>query len=93
MISELCWEIKINGLCDFRHLLCPFRQRIINQPIINSDAFSAYPEAVERYFVHYGQIVKSYAGEPPKDAARRYSPGYVVGVETRVVLIRTAPSV
>jgi hypothetical protein len=64
------------------------RQRIINQPVINSDAFSAYPEAVERYFGHgvsYGQIVKSYAGEPPKDAARRYSPGYVVGVETRVV--------
>jgi IS1 family transposase len=64
------------------------RQRIINQPVINSDAFTAYPEAVERYFGHgvrYGQIVKSYAGEPPKDAARRYSPGYVVGVETRVV--------
>lgn len=64
------------------------RQRIINQPVINSDAFTAYPEAIERYFghgVHYGQIVKSYAGEPPKDAARRHSPGYVVGVETRVV--------
>jgi IS1 family transposase len=64
------------------------RQRIINQPVINSDAFSAYPEVIERYFGHgvsYGQIVMSFAGEPPKDAARRYSPGYVVGVETRVV--------
>ncbi len=64
------------------------RQRVINQPVINSDAFSAYPDAIERYFghgVHYGQIVKQYAGEPPKDAARRYSPGYVVGVETRVL--------
>jgi len=64
------------------------RQRIINQPTINSDAFGAYPDAVARHFgrgVHYGQIIKSYAGEPPKDAARRYSPGYVVRVETRAL--------
>ena len=64
------------------------RRRIINQPVINSDAFNAYPEAVERYFghgVHYGQIVKSYAGEPAIDTARRYSPGHVVAVLTRVV--------
>jgi IS1 family transposase len=64
------------------------RQRIVNVPIINSDAFAAYPEAVERYFgaaVHYGQIIKSYAGEPPKGATHRYSPGKVVAVATRVV--------
>jgi hypothetical protein len=73
------------------------RQRIINQPVINSDAFSAYPEAVERYFghgAHYGQIVKSYAGEPPNDAARRYSPGYVVGrrVSYRVARVTFRPA-
>jgi len=58
--------------------LSDLRQRIINRPVINSDAFPAYPEAIERAFganVHYGQIIKSYSGEPPKDAARRYSPG------------------
>jgi IS1 family transposase len=49
------------------------RQRIINQPTINTDAFGTYPDAVARHFgrgVHYGQIIKSYAGEPSKDAAR-----------------------
>jgi len=29
---------------------------------------------------HYGQVVKSYVGEPPINAARRYSPGTVVRV-------------
>lgn len=64
------------------------RQRIINRPVINSDGFHLYPNAVERHFaadVDYGQIIKHFAGEPAKDAARRYSPGYVVGVEVRTV--------
>jgi IS1 family transposase len=64
------------------------RQRIINRPVINSDGFHLYPTAVERYFaadVDYGQIIKHFAAEPAKDTARRYSPGYVVGVEVRTV--------
>jgi hypothetical protein len=63
-------------------------QRVINRPVINSDAFHLYPNAIERYFaadVDYGQIVKHFAGEPAKDAARRYSPGYVVGIEVRTI--------
>ena len=35
--------------------------------------------------MHYGQIVKHYRGEPPITAARRYSPGWVVGVQKRRV--------
>ncbi len=34
----------------------------------------------------YGQIIKSYVGEPGIDAARRYSPGYVVAVNRRAVI-------
>ncbi len=34
---------------------------------------------------HYGQIVKNYAGEPPIDAARRYSPGALVKIERKVI--------
>ncbi len=40
-------------------------------------------EAVELAFgddVDYGQILKVFRGEPGPDAARRYSPGHVVGV-------------
>ncbi len=64
------------------------RERVINRPNISSDAFNAYPEAVELAFgddVDYGQIVKVFQGEPGPDAARRYSPGHVVGVNYRKV--------
>ena len=59
------------------------RERVINRPTISSDAFTSYPEAVELAFggdVDYGQILKVFHGEPGPDAARRYSPGHVVGV-------------
>ncbi len=64
------------------------RERVINKPQISSDAFPAYPQAVEQAFgadVNYGQIVKQYVGEPPINAARRYSPGVVTGVKKHIV--------
>lgn len=64
------------------------RERVINRPNISSDAFNAYPEAVELAFgddVDYGQILKVFHGEPGPDAARRYSPGHVIGVNRRRV--------
>ncbi len=59
------------------------RMRVLNTPQISSDAFAPYEHAMRKVFgeeVHYGQIVKRYVGEPPVNAARRYSPGAVVGV-------------
>lgn len=59
------------------------RARVINRPTISSDGFNAYPESIELAFgadCDYGQIVKQYHGEPGPEAARRYSPGHVVGV-------------
>ena len=59
------------------------RERVINRPAISSDAFNAYPEAVELAFgddVDHSQIRRIFHGEPGPDAARRYSPGHVVGV-------------
>ncbi len=64
------------------------RERVINRPTISSDAFNAYPEAVELAFgadVDYGQIQKVFAGELGPDAARKYSPGQVEGVNYRRV--------
>lgn len=65
------------------------RNRVVNRPEISSDAFNAYPAAIEAYFnnqVAYGQIDKHYSHESAKPAARRYSPGYVVSVtKTRVI--------
>jgi IS1 family transposase len=65
------------------------RERVINAPEISSDALHAYDDAVDLAFgteCHYGQIEKVYRAEPPKDAARRYSPGYVVAVRRRVMM-------
>ncbi len=59
------------------------RNRVINRPQITSDGFEPYVDAVEQAFgadVDYAMLVKVYKAEPAKDAARRYSPGYVVGV-------------
>jgi IS1 family transposase len=63
------------------------RSRVTGNPHINSDAWTAYKAAVTSEFrgSDYGQIVKSYEGEPSKDAARRYSPGWVVAVSKRKV--------
>lgn len=67
------------------------RARVINRPQITSDGFEPYRMAIEEAFgidVDYAMLVKHYKAEPPKDAARRYSPGYVVGVDRRRVVGR-----
>ena len=67
-----------------RAFLQDLRARVVNAPEISSDGFQAYPNAIDESFgidCTYGQIIKTYAGELSIDAARRYSPGYVVGVE------------
>lgn len=64
------------------------RRRVVGSPQISTDAFTAYEAAIETAFglrVHHGMIHKSYKGEPPVSAARRYSPGWVVGVNKRRV--------
>jgi hypothetical protein len=71
------------------------RERVIGTPEISSDGLHYYETAVRFAFgnrVAYGQIIKSYVGEPPRDAARRYSPGVVVGVNRQVVSGVPSPS-
>jgi hypothetical protein len=60
--------------------------RVINAPEISSDGWPSYGPAIRDAFgsqCTHGVIQKVYAAEPSKDAARRYSPGYVVAVERR----------
>jgi IS1 family transposase len=64
------------------------RERILNQPEISSDAFSAYRDAIDNAFgidCHYGQITKVFAGDAGQEASRRYAPGHVVGVQRAVL--------
>jgi IS1 family transposase len=70
------------------------RARVINRPQITSDGFEPYGVAMEEAFgidVDYAQLVKIYKAEPARDAARRYSPGYVVGVERARMVGRPRP--
>jgi IS1 family transposase len=66
------------------------RARISNEPEISSDAWVAYPKAVEDAFGHsanFGTIDKVYAvGGATPEAARRYSPAAVVAVKYSNVL-------
>ncbi len=71
------------------------RARVVNRPQISSDAFRPYVEAIELAFgidCDYAQIVKQYEGEPGPDAARRYSPGWVVGVRKQRIVGRPIKS-
>ncbi len=85
----ISWRVgKRNGE-NCRTFLADLRARVLGVPEISSDAFPAYPDAVERAFgieCTFGTIEKHYAVEAAVEAARRYSPAAVVSVtRTRVI--------
>ena len=64
------------------------RARVLNRPQITADGFIPYPSAISLAFgndVDFAQLQKVYAAVPGNDAAHRYSPGSIRGVEKRVV--------
>jgi IS1 family transposase len=70
-------------------LALDLRARILNRPQITSDGYTPYPSAVALAFqtdVDYAVLTKKYVGDSNlPDAAHRYSPGHVAGVETTVI--------
>jgi len=65
------------------------RRRVIGTPEISADGFQAYPWAVSLAFgenVQFGVVEKHYAVNATPEAARRYSPGVVVGVSKNAVV-------
>jgi IS1 family transposase len=71
------------------------RGRILNRPQITADGYAPYIGAIERAFgtdVDFATIVKKYVGDSNlPDAAHRYSPGHVAGVERTVIRGRPNP--
>lgn len=65
------------------------RARIVNRPQITSDGYAPYVGAVEAAFgwnVDYAMLTKKYVGDSNlPDAAHRYSPGHVAGVDKTVI--------
>jgi IS1 family transposase len=78
-----------------RAFLADLRSRVLGVPEISSDAFPAYPDAVEQAFgmeCSFATIEKHYAVDAAVEAARRYSPAAVVSV-TRKRIIGTQRTV
>ncbi len=70
-------------------LAMDLRARIVNRPQITSDGYTPYPGAVEAAFgwdVDFAQLTKKYVNDSSlPDAAHRYSPGHVSGVQKDVI--------
>lgn len=67
------------------------RERVLGALEISSDAFNAYPNAVEMAFgtdCTFGTIEKHYSAPQAVEASRRYSPAEVVSITTRAVVGR-----
>lgn len=72
-----------------RAFLADLRQRVLGAPEISSDAFPAYPDAVEQAFgieCSFGTIEKHYSIDAAVEAARRYSPAAVVSVSRKRII-------
>jgi IS1 family transposase len=85
----ISYQVGMRNDANTKAFLWDLRERIINAPEISTDGWAPYEGAIEEAFgshCTYGQIIKQYHGEPAIDAARRYSPGYVVAVNRRAVV-------
>jgi hypothetical protein len=79
---------KRNGTYT-QELAMDLRTRILNRPQITADCYAPYIGAIEAAFemaVDFATITKKYPSDPNlPDAAHRYSPGHVSGVERTVI--------
>lgn len=70
-------------------LALDLKARIVNRPQITSDGYAPYIGAISNAFatnVDYAVVTKQYVGDSNlPDAAHRYSPGHVSGVEKSVI--------
>ena len=85
----ISWLVGKRNRENCRAFLADVRARVIGAPEISSDAFSAYPDAVEQAFgadCTFGTIEKHYAVDAAVEAARRYSPAAVVSVTRQRII-------
>jgi len=71
-----------------QHFIDMLRKRVIGSPEISADGFPAYPWAIALAFgenCRLGIVEKHYAVNQSPEAARRYSPGQVIGVTRNAV--------
>jgi IS1 family transposase len=87
--AVLSYRIGKRTMENTEALAMDLRARILNRAQITSDGYAPYVGAVEAAFgvdVDYAMLTKKYVGDSNRpDAAHRYSPGHVSGVD-RVVI-------
>ena len=74
-----------------RAFVADLRERVLGRPELSSDAWAAYPDAIEAAFgaaCTYGQVVKTYSVSHLglNEASRRYSPAEVVAVDRQAIV-------
>ncbi|MFZ0887384.1 MAG: IS1 family transposase [Candidatus Binataceae bacterium] len=93
--AVLSYVVGKRGTENTEALALDLRARVVNRPQITSDGYTPYPNAVEAAFgrdVNYAVLTKQYVGDSNlPDAAHRYSPGHVAGVDTTVIRGRPDP--
>jgi len=88
--AVLAYRVGTRSWNDCREFIWDLRQRVTNRVQITSDGYAPYGPTIRAAFgqnVDYGVLKKIYEDEErdSAQAARRYSPGRVVGVEREVV--------
>ncbi len=85
----ISYRVGKRTIPDATAFMTDLRGRVANRPQITSDGYAPYLDAVEYAFGHdvdYAMLQKVYGGTPEgADAARRYSPGAILGVEKTIV--------
>ena len=87
----ISYRIGKRTAVNTRAFVMDIRERVLGAPEISSDAFQAYPVAVDMAFgldCTFGTIEKHYAAPQAVEAARRYSPADVVAVSKHAVVGR-----
>ena len=89
--AVVSYHVGKRGWEDCREFIQDLRARLVQQVQITSDGYAPYAPTIRAAFgvnVDYAQLQKVYEedlGGERRDAAHRYSPGRVVGVEKEIV--------
>lgn len=85
----LSYVVGKRSVANTEALAFDLRARVVTRPQITSDGYAPYVNAVQDAFrtgVDFAVLTKQYVGDSNlPDAAHRYSPGHVAGIERSVI--------
>ena len=87
----LSYRVGKRTAVNTRAFVMDVRNRVLGEPEISTDAWNAYPPAIDEAFgldCTFGAVEKHYDTPKAVEAARRYSPAKVVSISRRSVVGR-----